>query len=205
VTVTSAVAARVLDALGDAFRKHAGPVLDPLVDALAAPIADTDDRLVDTERGWAAAFDLDQTPDPAWLGAAIGSPVPPGLTVEQARTYIRDRPYWRRGTPAAIKAAAASLLAGFTRVDLIERDGSPWRLTLRVYAPGVPAGVSEADIAAAVAPQKPVGIVLTVEIVGGASFAHMTAGHGPTFADYASAFPTFADARDHLPEEGTIG
>lgn len=201
---TSVVAGRVLDALGDAYRRAAGPLLEPLVDGLTAQLVDVDERVEPTERGWARVFDLDTTTDPAWLGRAIGSKVPGDLTVEQARAFVRERAYWRRGTPGAIAAAVAALLVGQRRVDLIERDGSPWRLTIRVYAAEVPPGVTAAQLKAAASTQKPVGIVVTVDVVAGATFAHMAAEHGPTFADEAVDFPTFADATNHLPEEGTI-
>lgn len=204
MTVTTAVAARVLEALGEAYRRQAGPVLEDLVDGIAAPINDADSRLTETDSGWAAAFDLNLTPDPAWTGRAIGSKVPGGLTVEQARTYIRERPYWRRGTPAAIRAAVGALLAGSKTVTLLERDGSPWRLRVRVYEPEVPAGVTLAQLHAAAVSQKPVGIVLTTEIAPTASYAHFAAEHGPSYDDAATEFPTYESARFHVPEEGTV-
>ncbi|NGZ99387.1 hypothetical protein G5V59_00160 [Nocardioides sp. W3-2-3] len=86
--------------------------------------------------------------------------MPGGLTVEQARAFVRDRAYWRRGTPAAVRAAVAALLTGQKRVALVERDGGPWRLTIRVYAAEVPPGVTLDDLKAAAATQKPVGIIL---------------------------------------------
>lgn len=203
MTITSAAAQRVLDALGEAFRSQAGPLLEDLVDGLAAPLADTDTRTTPTAAGWAQVFDLDTTPDPRWLGAAIGSPVPAGLTVDQARDYISGRAYWRRGTPEAIRAAVRPLLTGERRVVLLERDTSPWHLTVRVYEAEVLPGVTAADVAAAATTQKPVGIILAAEIVAGASYAHFAVEHGPTYGDVATDFPTYAAAASHLPEEGT--
>lgn len=203
MSVTTDVAARVLAALGEAFARRSGETLDQLVDGLAAPMDDADARLRTTDRGWAAAFDLDQTPDPAWLGRAIGSPVPQGLAPEDARDYVRGRAYWQRGTPASIRAAVGNLLTGDRHVTLIERDGSPWQLRVRVYEPEVPVGVTVEQIAAAAATQKPVGIVLEAEIRPTASFAHFADEHGPTFADAAATFATFSDTRFHIPEEGT--
>lgn len=196
-------AERVLDALGDGFQAAAGPGLVPLVEAYAEPLNTTDALVTPTPRGWAAAFDLDTTPDPRWLGALAGSRPPGGATTEQAREFIRDRASWRRGTPAAMRAAVAALLTGARRVVLLERDGSPWRLTVRVFTPEVPPGVTAADIKRAALTQKPVGIVLTVEIVAGASYDHMQEQHGPTYAAQAASFPTYAQAMNHLPEEGT--
>ncbi|BBH17513.1 hypothetical protein Back2_18000 [Nocardioides baekrokdamisoli] len=201
---STAVAARVYAALGQAFAAHAGPLLDPLVDVLAAPLDDSDQRLQLTAAGWARAFDLNQSPDPAWIGRLLGTAVPAGLTADQDRAFIIGRAYWKRGTPAAIVAAIKPLLGGQQTVTLVERDGSPWRLTVRVYASEVLPGVTVDDIAAAAATQKPVGIILTAQISAAATFAHLKAEHGPTFTAEAAAFPTFEAEMTHIPEEGTI-
>ena len=205
------VPGRVLDALGPAFRDQAGPLLVPLVEALTSQLQVTDDMLAaaqsDPDTGaagtWSRVFDLDLTPFPRWLGIATGSPVPAGYTPVQAREFVRDRGPWRRGTPGAIRGAARAHLVGTRRVELVERDGSPWRLRVRVYASELAYPGAAAAVAGEVAAHKPVGIVLAVEIAAGATFAHMSAHHGPTFADYATGFSTFADATTHVPEENT--
>lgn len=216
MTTTSTVAARLVAALGDALARRGGTQLEDLVDGYAVPVAPLDDRLQPTDRGWPAAVDLDTTPDPAFIGAATGTRVPGGLTTEQQRDYVRDRASFRRGTPAAIKGAVRGVLTGATkRVDIIERDGSPWRFSLRVWAselPGYdPAGpetgqAAEAAVVAAAATQKPVGIVIDtdVEVIEhNATYAHLSAEHG-TYADLLAAFPTPALAAAHVPEEGTL-
>lgn len=191
------VAERVLAGLGPALRDQAGPVLEDLVDALTSELNTIDQLLQPTEDGWAGAFDLDTTPAPAWLGNTTGTRVPGGLTVDQQRAYVLARPSWRRGTPAAMVAAVRATLTGLQRVTVDERDGSPWRLTVTVYAAETP---DEAATLAAALSQKPVGIVLTLQVAQGASYAHMTALHGPTYADEAAEFPTYGDAIAHLPE-----
>lgn len=200
MSTTTAVAARILAALGEALRRRAGAGIDDLVDGYAAPLADADQRLAPTGRGWPAAYDLEQTPDPAWIGTATGTVVPRDLTVEQQREFVRDRAAWRRGTPPAIKGAVAQLLEGTRRVDLFERDGSPWRLRIRTYSAETP--VDEAALLAAAATQKPVGIRLRVEVALGASYDHVEA----EFADYddfTETYPTYDEASVHVPEEGT--
>lgn len=194
---------RVVEATGEAFTAQAGPLLAALVDALTTPVADTDAQLQPGPRGWAGIYDLDQTIDPAWLGQLAGTRVPDGLTSAQARDYVRSRPGFRRGTPGALKAAVAALLTGNQRVELIERDGSPWRLTVQILAGEIGDGVTIPQIRAAIDSQKPVGIIATLEVRSGASFQHMANRHGPTFTAEATAFPTFADAIAHQPEPGT--
>jgi hypothetical protein len=209
VSTTTAVAARIVEALGDALGRRGGGQLDDLVDGLAAPIDDSDRRIAPTSRGWAGAFDLDTTPEPKWIGSAIGSPLPGGLTLDQQRDYVRSRAYWRRGTPGAIKGAVRSLLTGTRRVDLVERDGGPWRLSVRTYAAETPAG--ESEIVAAAETQKPVGIVVSgAEVVSGASWDHIAEHHG-TWEDVLDEFGTWdsgpapdaATLTYHVPEEGT--
>lgn len=192
---------RVLAALGENLIKRAGPQLPDLVNAYTTHADDVDALTSTTPRGWPTLVDLDTTPYPDLLGAALGSRVPAGLTKAQQRAYIRQRPRWRRGTAGSIEAAVAAVAPG-VRVDLFERDGSPWALTVRVTGSDIqPATL--AAIRREVEAQKPAGIVLTFETVAGASYAHMTQEHGPTYADYQARFSTFAAAIQHVPEEGT--
>lgn len=201
--MVSAVATRVLEALGETFVRRAGALLEPLVDGLTDPLADVDELLQPTERGWARGLDLEETPIPGWIGAATGTKVPGGLTLEQQRDFVRDRATWRRGSPQAIKGAVAQLLTGTRRVDLFERDGSPWHMRIRTYAAETAVSITEAELIAAAASQKPVGITVDVEVAPGATFDHFTAEH-TTFDDFASAYETFDEASAHVPEEGTI-
>jgi hypothetical protein len=201
VTTTSTVAARIVAALGDALARRGGAQFEDLVDGYAAPIAPLDDRLRPVARGWPAAFDLGTTPDPAFIGTATGTDVPGGLTLEQQREYVRDRAAWRRGTPEAIKGAVRQLLTGTRRVDLFERDGSPWHLRVQTYS-AESTGVTEDDVRAAAGTQKPVGITLSAEVALGASYEHHTAEHA-TYEDFTAAYSSYDEASIHVPEEGT--
>ncbi len=195
------VALRVLEALGQAFRDRAGEALPDLVQAYTDPVELANAHLSETARGWAGAFDLATTPDPRWLGKATGTDVPADLDQESAREFIQHRAHWRRGTTAALAAAISSRLQGSRRVDIYERDGSPWRVRIRVQS-GDLGDATLADLAAAAAPQKPVGIVLVFE-VGGSSYDHLAAEHG-TYEELAVEFPTYDALFAHTPEEGTI-
>lgn len=201
MTTTSNVAARLVEALGDALRRRGGDQLEDLVDGYAVPLADSDDRLQPTDRGWPAAFDVAQTPDPAWIGGALGTTVPGGLTLDQQRDFVRDRAAFRRGTPGAIKGAVGQLLTGTRRVDLFERDGSPWHLRVRTYS-AESAGIDVDDLVAAAGTQKPVGITLEAEVALGASYEHHTA-EWATYEEFAAAYSSYDEASIHVPEEGT--
>lgn len=200
MSTTSTVAGRILAALGEGLRRRAGAGLEDLVDGYAAPLAEIDDRLQPTERTWPAAFDVEQSPDPAWIGTATGTTVPGGLTLEQQRDFVRDRASWRRGTPPAIKGAVSQLLTGSRRVDLFERDGSPWHLRVRTYSAETP--VTADDLAAAAGTQKPVGITLEAEVALGASYDHVTAEFA-SYDDFTTTYTDYDEATVHVPEEGT--
>jgi hypothetical protein len=197
----TAVGARVLDALGETFRKRAGTLVTPVVESLIEPATTIDDLVDPTPGGWSRVFDLDTTTAPATLGAATGTQLPPGLTLEQQRTYLREQPSRRRGSASSIIAAARAAAPG-RMVDLFERDGSPWRLEVRLTGGANDAGTIAA-VTTAVNAQKPVGIILEVTVVAGASYEHMRLHHGATYAAQAAAFGTYEDERTHIPEGGT--
>lgn len=191
------VAQRVLDAVGEAFRARAGAATEPLVTGLVTGLQDVSDLSDPGDHPWSDAFDLDATPAPRWLGAVTGTPMPMGLTAAQARATVRDRSTWQRGTPAALLAAARS---AYTRghIELLERNGSAWKATLRVYGA---TNLELEQVRVAAAAQKPVGIVLTVEAAVGATYAHLSAVHG-TYAELAAEFPTYDAMTSHQPEGG---
>ncbi len=168
---------RVLDGLGPALRDAAGGLLPALVDALVADMAATDALLTVPDRALAAAplADLATSPHPHWLGQLAGLHVPAGLDLAAARAYVTGRGVSRRGTPVAIATAAAGRLTGTRRVELRERDGSPWRLTVITYAVETP---DPGAVRRAVLEEKPVGIVLAYQTRLGQSLGQLAAsGH----------------------------
>jgi hypothetical protein len=170
---------RVLDGLGPTFAERAGDQLEPLVDGLTVELEATDTLVSPTARGWATVFDLDTTPQPGWLGRAFGTKVPGGLTLEEERAFVRDQAAWRRGSLNAMAAAVQAKLTGTKRVGFVERDGTPWRISLVVYS-GEMTGTTE-ELLAVAATQKPVGLVLD----------GVTTLDAPTFADIAADYESF--------------
>ncbi|HXH77325.1 hypothetical protein [Nocardioides sp.] len=192
---------RVRAGLGDTLVRRSGPLLTPVIEGLVGPATTVDDLVAETDGGWAAIFDLDVTPAPATLGAATGTLIPAGLTLEQQRTYLREQPGRRRGSASSIIAAARAAAPG-RLVDLFERLGSPWNLEVRLTG-GSNDPITLAAVETAVRAQKPVGITLTVTLVAGASYDHLRLHHGTTYDAQAAAFGTYDDERTHLPEGGT--
>lgn len=96
-----------------------------------------------TAPGWSQLVDLSRVPDDdiAYLGQYVGVD---GSDLSPA--VIRDRIVsgagHNRGTPSALVNAASELLTGSKHVVLIERDGSPYRLTVRIYTSEAPLGIT---------------------------------------------------------------
>lgn len=205
-------AADLLQGIGPALRARAGSLLTDLVEALTSESERARALVQPTGRyGHAAAFDAAATPDPRWLGAATGTTIPAGMTLDQQREYLATRAAFRRGTVGAMKAAVRALLDGDTRrVDIIERiDGDPYRFGIRVWAseiPGGDTGKNRDDLVEAAMTEKPLGLLGIadddVEIVDhDATFGHFAATH--TFGGVKTKFSTMSGIYTHVPEEGT--
>lgn len=144
----------------------------------------------DTHVGWGAILDADAAPEEwlPWLAQFGGSRVRPGLGEAEQRARIKGLSGIWRGTPEAIKAAAAQYLDGTKTVFLVERHGSPYRLTVSVLASELT--VDLATVEAVVREQKPAGIVMTVQTVIGNDYTTLLGTHAsydildPLFESY---------------------
>lgn len=135
----------------------AGGMLQPLQDL----ISDTPDG-----PPWSALADPDRIPVDglSWLGQFVGVRVTQGAAPGTRRREIREAAGWRRGTPAAMRAAVAATLTGARTVTLREQYGSPYRVRVEVFAGECP---DPATSEAAARSQKPAGIVLEFAAVAG--------------------------------------
>lgn len=190
-------ASRVLAGMGAAFPRRAGALLEPLVDALTSGVQTAAGIVGTKDKPFPDVFHLDRTPYPSFVGAATGTPVPGGLSLEAQRAYVRDRPAQRRGTPGAIREAVKATLVGSKRVELVERTPNVDTVTVQVYSSEAP---DTAKAESAARSQKPVGLLLTFNVLTGATYSHMTTTHGPSYGDFSAAFATYTAARDHTPE-----
>lgn len=194
----SSTADRLGDAAGQTLRQ--GDVADALLAALAEgqrPV----DQLVRRADGADPAELFDPNGAPEWLlpvlVAMAGARIRPGAGPAKTRERIIDLPARRRGTPTSIRAAVRSVLSGTQRVDLFERDGGPAQLRVGTYEAETP---SVTEVEEAAARVKPLGLVLTVDVFSGATYADLAANHGPTYADDADEWPVVSDMIDHVPE-----
>lgn len=109
------------------------------VDAICSPMAELDaiaGDQADGSPGWGALLDVDRCPDWAldWLGQFVGVVIPPNVTdPTRRRDVVRAAAGLARGTLAAIIAAAQPYLDGPRRVEIVERDTSPYHFSLTIY------------------------------------------------------------------------
>lgn len=84
--------------------------------------SDTDDG----HEGWTLLLDVDRCPQPAlpYLAQFVGEVLPRGIAEQAGRQWVRDAPNERRGTLAAIIAAAQRYLTGQRTVTVIERENN---------------------------------------------------------------------------------
>ena len=115
-----------------------------------------------------------------WLAQIVGVEWY-GAPTEELRSQILDRPAYRRGTTSAIVEAARSTLTGTQKIFTVERDTSPWRLTVVTLTSETP---NPAETLRQMLRQKPFGIVLTHTVTAGLTWAEST-------GTWAAATPTW--------------
>ena len=158
----------VFDNLGPWARADESGELLAFVRALVEPLAFVDDVVRDTDEyvGWGTLMDVDVAPVWAlpWLAQFVGVSYVYGESEASQRIRIKEASGFHRGTPAAIIGAARQHLTGTRRVELYERDGSPWVFRVRTYTSETP---DPAKVQAAVLALKPAGLVFNYELQAG--------------------------------------
>lgn len=168
-------------------------------EALVGGLQDIESIIRDTDDGpgWSAIMDPDRAPVEylGWLGQFIGVRTLVGLDEASQRLRLKEASGMRRGTVAALEGAARQWLTGSRQVIIIERDGSPYRLTVRTYIAETP---DQARVVAALQAEKPAGLVLTYQAVSGATYAQLSA-YRATYASLDTAFGTYEDQTLYVP------
>lgn len=186
------------DHAGPALLSRGGPLIDVLMQVLAGAHRGTHEAITATAGGdhltatFQSHFGSTDPNDGALLAAAFDGRFGPAWT-DQWRSGTG-----RPGTPQALLDAITPTLRGTRQVTLLERDGGdPHAVRVQVFSSEV---IDLAVTEQAATSQLPDGLLLTVQVMSGATYDHMTAAHGPTYEDFAGDFPTYDDARDHVPE-----
>jgi hypothetical protein len=184
----------------DGDEEQGWPLLH-LCHAVSLPGAEVDEP-AGGDVGWSTLLDVDTAPAKAlrWLGQFVGVAVPATASEALARGMVRARQGWGRGTPAAMVAAAQLWLTGTQQVTLSERSGGdPYAVEVTVYGAEV---VDLARLTAAVTAAKPAGILLTLTVLAGRTFAEAETEYtGMTFAEVEAAVApaTFAEEERKVP------
>ena len=198
----------------------AGPVLTPWAERLrerTEPLAPDDERyryaharlcgafaealervaeIYDPEEGLPGSplVDVDRCPDWAlpWLAQLVGVTIPAGMPTETVRAGIRDVAGWKRGTVAALRAAAGFHLTGGKTVIFRERDPDspdpPYTLEVVTrYAETPDAGAVLGELLR----QKPAGLVLKYRTVTGWDYQEQSATGPDPYSALDDAYPTY--------------
>jgi hypothetical protein len=138
--------------------------------------------------GWRRLLDPSRTPDwfLPWLAMLVGSPKLAGLTPAQQRQVVRDAPTLKRGTPAALMAAARLQMPEGTLVRVIERDGGAYKITVQTHPSETP---DPALVESAVRDAKAAGLILTYVLYDGLLVGIFEGlDTWPTIADFEADF-----------------
>lgn len=130
-----------------------------------------------------------------WLAQLVGVQLPASATPEQARELTTNVAGWKRGTPAALRAAAGMYLTGNKAVYFRERDqGDPYALEVVTLQGETP---DPAATLAALIAQKPAGIVLRYRTVTGQDWQAVK-DSGRTWRQVRDHYATWRDLRDNV-------
>jgi|SRR4051812_29753270 hypothetical protein len=146
----------------------------------------------------APILSVDLCPDWAlpWLAQFVGVQLPVGIAPDAAREAIRSVAGWSRGTPAALRAAAAFFLTGDKTVYFRERDGgNAYVLEVVTITAETP---DPAQVLAALTAQKPGGIVMTYRTVEGWDYEQIIL-TGNTYAYLTTTYATYDALRRNEP------
>ena len=162
------------------------------------------DDLVRGDDGWVWVLDPEQTPDVwlRWVGQLAGVRVPADIPAGQQRRRVLETAGQRRGTPAAIRGAAAELLDGSRLVRLEERtdgDGEPDPYHLRVTTFATETDDPDA-VERVLRLQKPAGLILHYRVLEGQTWRDVLDTHD-TWEDVLDTHDTWEDLLTTVPED----
>ena len=140
------------------------------------------------EVGWSILLDVDRCPPEAlsWLAQLVGTKTIPSLTTAQQRAYIKSKPGWQRGTPAAMVTEIQQYLTGSKRVIITERDTDAYHFSVLTFASETP---STALVNQAILAQKPAGLQYTYTTSSGGDYGYVASAYtnyGTLITKYAT-------------------
>lgn len=198
-TVAQRIYARLEPAaVHDPANGYALAVLVGGIGAMLQPVHDLAREGDDDEPGWSSILDVDRAPADwlPWLAVMVGVVDDPRLDEAGRRERIRALAGQKRGTPAAMIAAAQQSLTGTRRVIFNERaDGNPYLLRVRTIDAETP---DAARVLADLRTQKPAGLVLEYGTVTGMTYDALYANFD-SYAQVAAEFASYDALRSSPP------
>lgn len=170
-------------------------------DALATVMLERVHSLVAAVSGrppWQIAMDPETAPDfaLAWLAQFVGAELEAAMSDSEQRDAIEVPQGWRRGTPESMREIARRTLTGTKSVNLIERDGDPYDLTVHVLSSEQT--LMPTETARLIRKGKPIGLVLTYSATGGETWTQFDTATS-SWDDAAEKFPTWYDVQFAAP------
>lgn len=180
--------------------ENAGWPLLQLIESIGHQFKAFEDIVRDDDAGnpgWSSLLDLDRAPSNAlgYVGMFVGVRPLVGLDDADQRDRIRATSGQRRGTPEAIRSAAVPFLVGTKRVDIYEREGGAYRFRVRTFVSETP---DPDAVLAALLSEKPGGLVMTYDVVGGMSYDELDVEYG-TIADMTASGLTYTELSELVP------
>jgi hypothetical protein len=153
------------------------------------------------QSNWNNVFDVDAAPATAldYLAQFSGAVLEDTMTDDDKRDAIRTPSGFMVGTPAAMVATIQRHLIGSKSVIMIERpNDEAYRLFVRTQAEETP---SQQRVNQAILAQKPAGIILDIDAVGGQTYDELRDDH----SDYMGVDSVYVDYSALLADIETGG
>lgn len=179
-----------------------GDALAWLCQAYATAFNQLYDVQVDEPVPWAKLMDADTCPVWAleWLAQFNGVTLASESTEAQKRAAITSLGGQQRGNLTVLRATAQQYLSGNKSVTVLERDSSPYHLTVVTYESETPvAAATRTEIGNALQAQKPAGLVLVYRVDPGWSVGEVETSIYTTVASIEAAFATVQAVESKIP------
>lgn len=147
--------------------------------------------------GWSQVMNADTIISEGlpWLGQFVGVTLLGGLDDFNQRLRIKTTSGMQRGSPDAIRGAAAQYLIGKRQVIMRERFGGPYNLAVITYSAETP---DPSSVLTALMEQKPAGIILTYAVHAGQDYQQLK-DNSTTYANLKLQYSTYNGMRNFVP------
>jgi len=170
---------------------HLVQALTARLDALNEVVRDGDTP------GWSSVVDVNRAAPEGlgWLSQFVGVDLPDNINTEAKRQALRTTSGFRLGTPLAIAGASQKYLTGTKAVQIVERDGGPYRFTVRTFLAETP---DQAAVLSELKKAKPAGLLMQYQVISGQTYDELEA-TGDTYSELSAEYATYFDMSTSVP------